>query len=141
MQTLKDQESDLLKLIAETKETLAKKEQSLKSKKKDLAATEEEKKELEKYLKTIKPGCDFIMENLDLRIKNRAAETKALKEASVVIKKSPAHKNAVAERHLDSFGECRETCEEDEAHVDCKACMADVSVPGYCAGHKGTKGC
>lgn len=26
-------------------------------------------------------------------------------------------------------------------HVECKACLAEVEVPGYCAGHPGTQGC
>jgi len=141
MTLLKEQEGNSLKNLAKLKETLAKKEQTLKFKEKDLKATQEEKKKFEDYLKSIKPGCDFIMANIVSRKTDRAAEKTALGEAMVLIKKSPAHKNAVAQKHLDDLGECRSICEGDEAHVKCKACLADVSVSGYCAGHSGTTGC
>jgi hypothetical protein len=54
---------------------------------------------------------------------------------------SPAYKKAVSEATVESYGNCKEPCVKDSEAVKCKACMADVTVPGYCAGHPETKGC
>ena len=51
------------------------------------------------------------------------------------------YKTAVNAATVESYGDCKEPCVEDESHVKCKACMADVTIPAYCAGHEGTKGC
>ena len=51
---------------------------------------------IENYLEKIKPGCDFITENFDLREENRATETTALEKAEGLIKDTPAYKDAVA---------------------------------------------
>ena len=67
-------------------------------------------------------------------------------KAKSTLKGSPAYKAAVADAHVESFGKCitkaddgklSGPCAKDEAHVKCKACQADVTIPGYCAGHKG----
>lgn len=89
----------------------------------------------------IKPGCDFISENLALRDTNRANEKLALENAVGLIKGTPAYTNAMAEAHEESLGDCKDICAANEAHAECKACLAKVSVPGYCAGHAGTPGC
>lgn len=91
--------------------------------------------------KKIKPGCDFITTNFDDREANRAIEKKALEKCRTLIKDTPAYKTAVAEAHVESFGDCKEPCVKDEEHVECKACMAKTTVPGFCAGHSDTKGC
>jgi len=89
----------------------------------------------------IKPGCDFITENFDERETNRATETTAMEEAIDLIKDTPAYKTAEAEKHVEGFGDCKDKCVDQEEHVECKACMAKTSIPGYCAGHAGTEGC
>jgi len=141
MQDLKDKEASDEKTLAELQTTLAKKEEELVMKRKELKATTEEKLSIEAYLLKIKPGCDFITKNFDTREKNRATETTALKKAKTLIKDTPVYKNFKAEEHVESFGDCKAPCTKDEDHVKCKACMAETSIPGYCAGHKGTKGC
>jgi len=62
-------------------------------------------------------------------------------EAIGLIKATPAYKTAMAEAKVEGFGDCKEPCTKDEADAKCKACLADVTVPAYCAGHAGTKGC
>lgn len=62
------------------------------SKKSELSATNKEKQSLSDYLASIKSGCDFISANFDAREASRAAESKALKDASNLIKATPAFK-------------------------------------------------
>lgn len=141
MQDLKDKEASDEKTLAKLQTTLAKKEEELVMKRKELKATTKEKLSIEAYLLKIKPGCDFITKNFETREKNRATETTALKKAQTLIKGTPVYKNFKAESRVESFGDCKDPCTKDADHVKCKACMAETSIPGYCAGHKGTKGC
>jgi len=141
MQSLKTEEAELEESLATLQQTLADKEEELTLKREELKKTIAEKLAIEAYLLKIKPGCDFITKNFDDREENRAIETKALNKAITLIKDTPVYKTYVAEDHVESFGDCKEPCVEDEEHVECKACMAKVTVPGYCAGHEGTKGC
>jgi ABC-type transporter Mla subunit MlaD len=141
MADLKEREANAEKTLVSLRESLAQKEEDLLMRKKDLKKTVGEKESLEEYLAKIKPGCDFITENFDERSNNRATETAALERADGLIKDTPVYKKAMAEAKTESFGDCKETCTEDETHVNCKACMAETSVPGYCAGHGDTPGC
>merc|ERR1719331_76247 len=141
MSDLKEREPNAEKALVGLRESLAQKEEDLLMRKKELKKTEGEKEALENYLAKIKPGCDFITENFDEREDNRATETAALERAEGLIKDTPVYKKAMAEAKTESFGDCKEPCTEDEDHVECKACMAETSIPGYCAGHKGTPGC
>merc|ERR1719379_3117640 len=141
MTDLKKQEAKSEKLLASLQEDLAEKEKDLIEAQDDLKATTEDKEEIEAYLEKIKPGCDFITKNFDLREKNRATEKAALEKARKLIKGTPAYKSAVAEATVESYGDCKKPCVADKEDVKCKACMADVTIPGYCAGHEGTKGC
>merc|ERR1719454_429076 len=141
MTGLKKQEADDEKKLAKLQDDLAQAEKDLLAAQEDLKATTEDKEAIEAYLLKIKPGCDFITSNFDLREKNRATEKAALEKAIKLIKATPAYKTAVNEATVESYGECKEPCVEDKADVKCKACMADVTIPAYCAGHKGTKGC
>jgi len=141
MTQLKKEEASSEKLLAETKETLAETEEKLLAAKEDLKATTADKEAIETYLLKIKPGCDFITTNFDLREKNRATEKAALEKAEGLIKGTPAYKAAVSEATVESYGDCKEPCVADADDVKCKACMADVTIPGYCAGHEDTKGC
>jgi len=141
MTDLKAEEADLEETLATLHETLAAKEEELFQKKEEHKATTEEKESIEAYLLKIKPGCDFITENFDERETNRATETTAMERAVELIKDTPAYKSAEAEKHVEGFGDCKDKCVDNEDHVECKACMADVTIPAYCAGHKGTDGC
>jgi chromosome segregation ATPase len=142
MEALTTEENNLRKSLANDQELLAEKEEELMTRKKELKAAKEEIAAIKAYLRKIKPGCDFITENLTMRNEARADETKALKKAVELIKATPAYQIAENDKHQESLGDCKEICnEEGEEHVKCKACLAETSVPGYCAGHAGTVGC
>jgi DNA repair exonuclease SbcCD ATPase subunit len=139
---LKEEEVKLKESIANLKETLSEKEKELMDAENLLKKTEEEKAAIEAYLLSIKPGCDFMEDNFDLRETRRASETSALEEASTLLKDSPAYKSWESADHLESLGACKDKCvEAGEENVVCKACLAKVEVPGYCAGHPDTQGC
>jgi len=142
MTSLKKQEAKSEKLLVSLQEDLAETQEKLLKAKEDLKQTTADKVAIEEYLEKIKPGCDFITKNFDLREKNRATEADALKKARRLIKGTPAYQTAVANAKTESYGDCKEPCTEfGEGHVKCKACMSDVTIPAYCAGHKGTRGC
>merc|ERR1719265_2795863 len=141
MTQLKEKEARDEKSLASLKEQLAEAEEKLLRAKEDLKATVADKEAIEAYLLKIKPGCDFITTNFDLREKNRATETAALEKAEKLIKGTPAYQAAVNEATVESYGDCKGPCVKDADDVKCKACMADVTIPAYCAGHEGTKGC
>jgi len=141
MTQLKSEEAAAEKSLAKLQDDLASKEKELLDAKEDLKATTADKEAIETYLLKIKPGCDFISKNFELREKNRATEKNALEKAIRLIKATPAYKTAMAEAKVDSFGDCKKPCQADETHVKCKACQSDVTIPAFCAGHKGTKGC
>jgi len=141
MTKLKKEEAEAEKSLAKLQEDLATSEQQLLEAQEDLKETTKDKESIEAYLLKIKPGCDFITTNFKTREANRKTEKDALEKAVGLIKATPAYKTAMAEAKSESFGKCQEPCDADEADVKCKACMADVTIPAYCAGHKGTKGC
>merc|ERR1719384_2609163 len=142
MTELKEEQKKLQENLAKLRVTLAETEEELLGKKSEHKATVEEKEAIEAYLLKIKPGCDFITENIDTRIANRKDESEALKGAMKLLKESPAYQTWVAEDHNETLGDCLEICKTSgEANVKCKACLAKVSIPGYCAGHPGTEGC
>jgi len=142
MTKLKGEERKLQKSLAKLKKTLADTQAELLESQKSLKETVAVKEAAEAYLLKIKPGCDFITENYDKREKHRAAESKALEKATELLKGTPAYKAAESQAELESLGSCRDICEEEgRAHAKCKACLADVEVPGYCAGHPETDGC
>merc|ERR1719299_285596 len=140
MTDLKEDEGTTLESIASLEEELAATEKTLEETTIDLEKTSKEKKALERYLLKIKPGCDFITENIDTRKENRAAETSALNNAKDKLKSTPAYKSAAAAVEKEMLGKCAEPCADKES-VECKACLAGTSVTGYCAGHKGEAGC
>merc|ERR1740129_377095 len=141
MRGLRAAAASLKASLATEQELLAQKEAELLAKGKTLAATEREKGALEEYLLKIKPGCDFIIDNLQTRTDNRVEETEALRNAKSLIEGTPAYIEAVNAAHNETLGDCLSICAGSEEHVDCKACLAGVSVPGYCAGHQNTPGC
>ena len=141
MADLKEKEANAQKSLANLQQNLADAEKELLEKKEDLAKTTEEKEAIETYLLKIKPGCDFITSNFETRESHRATEKAALENAVELIKGTPAFQAAVTAADHEALGKCKDTCVKDEAHVECKACLADTTIPGYCAGHAGTKGC
>lgn len=142
MKELKDDQAKLIKSIADLEVDLADAEKTLGEKKVDLEETQARLKTVEEYLLKIKPGCDFITTNMDARTENRKKEKEGLEKAVGLIKETPAYKAAVAAAEQEALGECKDICNEaGKEHAKCKACLAGVSVPGYCAGHAGTEGC
>lgn len=141
MTDLKTQEAEKEESLADLRATLAEKEKDLFQKKQDLEATQKDVASIEAYLLKIKSGCDFIVENIETRKSNRASETSALEQAQELLKGSPAYQTFEAQAHNETMGDCLGKCTGNEEHVDCKACLAGTSVPGYCAGHPGTAGC
>jgi len=143
-----DSMTALKKEQAETETTLSKLQEKLAKAQADLLSTKEDKKNTiadkeaaKAVLARIKPGCDFIKSNFKTRNANRKTETDALNKAVDLIKATPAYKTAMNAAKVDSYGDCKAPCTKDEAHAECKACMADVTIPAFCAGHKDTKGC
>merc|ERR1719252_102055 len=120
---------------------LTEKKAKLKMKEEELAKEIQGRIATEEYLEKIKPGCDFITENFDAREDSRETEKKALKKVRGLLKGSPAYKAAVEKAEIESWGECKDKCLGQKEHVECKACLAKVTVPGYCAGHPDTTGC
>merc|ERR1719386_250510 len=113
MTQLKKDEADFEKNLVNLKETLAEKEQELLDAKEDLKKTTEDKEAIEAYLLKIKPGCDFITTNFDLREKNRKIETEALEKAVTLIKATPAYKTAAQATKEENFGKCKGVCVAD----------------------------
>eukprot|EP00929_Paragymnodinium_shiwhaense_P027059 TRINITY_DN1596_c0_g1_i5.p1 TRINITY_DN1596_c0_g1~~TRINITY_DN1596_c0_g1_i5.p1 ORF type:complete len:780 (+),score=277.93 TRINITY_DN1596_c0_g1_i5:84-2342(+) len=142
MTSLKDEENTLKTTLANLRATLAEKEKEKADAENLKAQTEEEKVSIEAYLQSIKAGCDFIEEKFETREERRASETAALNKATELLKDTPAYKAAVAAQDLEDLGDCKDVCTENaREHVKCKACLADVEIPGYCAGHPDTEGC
>jgi len=141
MTKLKNEQAAGEKSLSKLQDDLATAEQDKLNAEESLKDTTADKEAAEDYLLKIKPGCDFITENFKLRNTNRATEKKALEKAVGLIKATPAYKTAVNSATVESYGDCKKPCVADTADVKCKACMADVTIPAYCAGHEGTKGC
>jgi flagellar biosynthesis chaperone FliJ len=141
MTKLKDEQKKGEENLVSLQDQLAEAEKTLLDTKEDLKATEADRDAIEAYLAKIKPGCDFIEDNFELREKNRGIEKKALEKCIELIKATPAYIAAVDEATVESYGKCKEPCVKDSEHVTCKACMADVTIPGFCAGHPETSGC
>merc|ERR1719162_1284208 len=140
MTKAKKQQADDEKSLASLQDKLAQAEKDLLDNKEDLTATTADKEAAEDYLAKIKAGCDFITSNFKERNASRKTEKAALNKAIGLIKATPAYTSAVNAATVESYGDCS-SCEADKSDVKCKACMADVTIPAYCAGHKGTKGC
>merc|ERR1719265_2555693 len=117
---LRTQEAACLETIADLNEELASTEKTLEETTIDLEKTSKEKQALEKYLLKIKPGCDFITENIDTRKDNRKAETDALNTAKDKLKGTPAYKSAAAAAEKVMLGKCADSC-SDKSSVECKA--------------------
>lgn len=140
MAELMEEQRKQMKNMVSLKSALADAEQGMVDKKGDLKQEKLDETATSNYLADIKPRCDFIFDNFELRTRNRKSETKALVQAEKLLKASPAYQAASLEADAEALGACRGKCEVPD-HAVCKACLAHVSVPGYCAGHNGTRGC
>jgi len=139
---LKGEEHRLEESLVSLRATLAAKEKDLVQQEGDLKRTVGEKEAIGKYLEDIGPGCDFIESRYDARESHRQGEQTALENARGFIKGSPAYQKAEQKEFEESYGlNCKPKCVADPEDAACKACLADVTVAGYCAGHPGTKGC
>jgi len=98
IESLKGELENLEDSLASLNEDLAEKKKSFATKKVDLKDTKHAKKAIEKYIKELEPGCDFITENFDLRNENRETETAALEKADALIKDTPAYKKFEEEK-------------------------------------------
>merc|ERR1719146_515650 len=123
---LKKQEQSILDTIADLEAEITEKEANIESTHKEREATELEKKNTERYIEEIKPGCDFIDENIETRKENRAAEIKSLNGALEAMEGTPAFKEAEAEEERDMYGSCADLCIGKKDSLDCKACMEGV---------------
>merc|ERR1719327_1942061 len=94
MTALKKEETELQRSLVDLRETLATKEKEVEGKRVEYDETDTDKRALERYLDKIKPGCDFITENFDMREKNRKTEKAAIENAAKILKGSPAYKAA-----------------------------------------------
>jgi chromosome segregation ATPase len=142
MTELTDEQKTLEKTIESLEGDKADKQATKLAKEQELETTTKDRDMIVEYLAKIEPGCTFIQDNLDKRIAARKSESEALKSAKELLEGTPAFKNATEEARLAALGDCRSICvEEGEETAKCKACLAEVSVPGYCAGHPGTVGC
>lgn len=141
MKKLKKEEADMAKSLVKLKKDLTEAEKELLEKKSDLKDTTAAKEAIEKYIIKIKPGCDFITENFDLREENRNTETKALDKAKGLIKDTPTYKNAVAKEKELANGKCKSECKMDTTSLDCKVCMSGSKKADYCKANPGTPGC
>jgi len=138
---LEDEEKLTQEKVGKLTKTLMSKKTDLLEAQKMLKQTEADKSAVEAYLEDIKPDCDFIQKNINARDSAREKESGGLTHATNMIKGSPPYKQAVAAADIKAMGDCREYCEVDRKVAECQACLSDVSVPGYCAGHPGTPGC
>merc|ERR1719456_1902563 len=110
MSDLKTEEKEIQDAITDMKASIAQMEEDIETKHLDREQTEKEKRALERYLEKIKPGCDFIDENIDARKESRKGETDALKEAIKLLENTPAFKEAAAEDEKQALGECAVKC-------------------------------
>jgi len=141
MDKMKEAERKMQKSLVKLKKDLTEAEKELIEKTSDLKDTTAAKEAIEKYILKIKPGCDFITENFDLREENRNTETKALDKAKGLIKDTPAYKKAVEREKELANGKCKSECKLDTTSLKCKVCMSGDSKADYCKANPGTPGC
>jgi len=157
MTDLKTEETELLETIAQTEKDLAEQEQALAMKNAEHAAESKEKKAVEDYLLSIKPGCDFMAENIDARKDSRRAEKSALTDSKKLMEGTPEYQADMAAEEASAVSEeCKDTCYGDQyeealrdkdlndrllAQAECVACREGTSVAGLCSANPDTPGC
>jgi len=109
----------------------------------NLKAQQEELKATQDLMAKNLPGCTFVKN--PARLAARTKDSRNIAAAEAQIKDTDVYKAAVKESLHASYGKCREKCISggivDDAKVSCKACQADTTEVGYCAGHASTPGC
>jgi len=138
---LKTQEAATLDTLADLKEQLAAKQKALEERTIDHKKVSAEAKTVSDYLLKIKGGCDFIVDNIEMRDSSRTTEKASLETAKEELFATPAYKAAKAEEEKAAFGACADKCYGMEETPECKACIEGVSVVGYCSTHVDTPGC
>jgi hypothetical protein len=129
-------------LLADTEVALATATESRASEKKVLASSETELEQTENYLAEIKPGCDFIQDNISTRKSNRSTEKAALENAKTQLSKTPAFLKLKNQEEQRALGPCKDTCNQyGKEDAECQSCLHDVSVPAYCTSNPETPGC
>jgi hypothetical protein len=144
MKELTDTEEELRESIVKFHKELTEKEKELQAKYEEQTDVEKEKIAVERYIEKINgkgSGCEFILGKYEERKTARGKEKDALEGAKEKLKGTPAFAAATQKDKEEKMGKCKELCLEDEEGAKCKACMAGISVPGYCAGHPGASGC
>merc|ERR1719473_2558632 len=137
MTHLAEEERVILETIVRTEADLAEKEKIKTEKTANHAETTKDKVSTERYLESIKPGCDYMDQNLDIRKQTRRAEKSAMAESVKEMQGTPEYQELEHQAELDGFGECKAECRDgNQNHVDCKACLAETTVAGYCASHE-----
>merc|ERR1719359_599630 len=106
----KADENELLETIAKIEENLAAKEKERVLKTMNKNADEKERKAAEDYLASIKPGCDFMDQNIDARKDSRRAEKSALTDSLRLMENTPEYKTAAAAEEAEALGECATPC-------------------------------
>lgn len=96
MGELTSSEESMQSSLVQLKKDLAEAQLSFEQKTKELKTTKKEIVAIKKYLEEIKPGCDFITDNFDVREANRATESDALELAEKLLKETAAYKKAAA---------------------------------------------
>lgn len=109
----------------------------------NLKAQQDELKATQDLMAKNLPGCTFVKD--PARLAARTKDTRNIVAAEAQIKDTDVYKAAVKESLHAGYGKCRSKCISggivDDAKVACKACQADTTEVGYCAGHKSTPGC
>jgi hypothetical protein len=141
MTEAKKDENELLETIAKLEENLANKEKERTLKNMNKKADEKERKAAEGYLLSIKPGCDFMDQNIDARKSSRRAEKSALKDSLNLMEGTPEYKEAAAAEEAAALGACADACVGRLEHAECKACQGDTTLTGYCTSNPDTEGC
>lgn len=142
MATLKSEYEQSAESLAGIKANYITKKKDLMEATKALDTAIKEKAEADGYMLKIKPGCDFITTNLAVRVAARQEEDTALTQAKEALKTSPTYLAMMESERLKQLGPCAKPCTENpEVHVKCKACLAGVSMYGYCTTNPTTPGC
>merc|ERR1719265_1011520 len=143
MTDLKANEEEYLSNIASTEQSLAQAEKTRTEKTANRHATTKSREKDEKYLLSIKSGCDFLDENLDARKESRKAEKEALENSHELMTATPEYKSAEAEIEAKALGACADVClkQYSKEHVECIVCQEGGAPAGYCGANPDTEGC
>jgi len=141
MTVLKDKEAKAERRLSKFQEQLSEKQKDELDYTEDVKRLTAEKEGYDNLLEKTQAGCKFILDNFNLRVKNRIIEANALKKAIRLIRATPEFQSSEHDAVVESYGDCKEICTKDDRHVKCLACQAQVTIVAYCVGHETAKGC